>query len=388
MATPTMNLPLPVPAEAPNGQRRRAERAAYVPPSRRAPAQDSSAKSVPHKPVAEPTTSAATPASPAPSTSLRDQGRSPRRTHQGKGPSPARATPQRSPRKARNTESFAPDYCKPDLRVVVGPHRPTYGRTVGVHDVIMVPEMFCAEDDLSLYESLLAELKATGSTDLFVSWHGDSHVIADDKKMKGKWKELSPSFQKVGGSAVDFDLCCSVMIHSQLTHVPRTQVIKQMEEYFNMDIKATRFNWYRDSSEWKPYHHDRAAFTPNCPQNSTVAASFGAERDIAFLHATKGTTIRIPQPNGSMYAFNRDANVEWKHGVMAVPPALQHTEGRISIIAWGWIDMEDWQTEMKLENQVISTPSKRKSDPKQRQRRARPAAEATEPLGGVSAGSP
>ena len=32
-----------------------------------------------------------------------------------------------------------------------------------------------------------------------------------------------------------------------------------MTEYFKMDVKATRFNWYRNSSEWKPFHHDAAA---------------------------------------------------------------------------------------------------------------------------------
>ena len=49
--------------------------------------------------------------------------------------------------------------------------------------------------------------------------------------MGGNWKKLSPSFQRV---------------------------VDQMATYFNMDIKATRFNWYRDSREWKPYHHDRS----------------------------------------------------------------------------------------------------------------------------------
>lgn len=72
-----------------------------------------------------------------------------------------------------------------------------------------------------------------------------------------------------------------------------------------MDVKATRFNLYRNSDEWKPYHHDRAAFTPGCPQNITVAASFGAEREISFLHAKTGVVTDIPQPNGSMYAWSR-----------------------------------------------------------------------------------
>lgn len=29
-----------------------------------------------------------------------------------------------------------------------------------------------------------------------------------------------------------------------------------------MKVNATRLNWYRDSKEWKPYHHDAAAVKP------------------------------------------------------------------------------------------------------------------------------
>ena len=29
-----------------------------------------------------------------------------------------------------------------------------------------------------------------------------------------------------------------------------------------MTVEATRFNWYTDSSNWKPYHHDAAAIKP------------------------------------------------------------------------------------------------------------------------------
>jgi len=44
---------------------------------------------------------------------------------------------------------------------------------------------------------------------------------------------------------------------------------------------------YRDSSEWKPFHHDAAAVKADKAQtqNFTVAVSFGMERDAAFEHA-------------------------------------------------------------------------------------------------------
>ena len=35
-----------------------------------------------------------------------------------------------------------------------------------------------------------------------------------------------------------------------------SMVVDRIAKYFEMDVKATRFNWYRDSQEWKPFHHD------------------------------------------------------------------------------------------------------------------------------------
>ena len=196
-------------------------------------------------------------------------------------------------------------------------------------------------------DSLLAELKRACPPEqkggLFVSWHGDSHLIADDKRKGGRWKEESPAFRAV---------------------------IKEMERYFpGFHIQATRFNWYRDDSEWKPYHHDAAAIKPRFAkiQNITVAASFGATRDASFQHARHtDVTLDLSLPNGSMYAFSRETNKIWKHGITAAkkpennggrkgnakPGCRREVEGddktedggrlgRISIIAWGWMDQEE-----------------------------------------------
>lgn len=103
-----------------------------------------------------------------------------------------------------------------------------------VQQVVFTPELFAEEENYSVYDDLLAELQRACPPEqkggLFVSWHGDSHLIADDKRKGGRWKEESPAFRAV---------------------------IKEMERYFpGFHIQATRFNWYRDDSEWKPYHHD------------------------------------------------------------------------------------------------------------------------------------
>tara|TARA_B100000795_G_C22715948_1_gene405456 strand:+ start:354 stop:1010 length:657 start_codon:yes stop_codon:yes gene_type:complete len=205
----------------------------------------------------------------------------------------------------------------PDVRVVFGAATKKFNKSYSVHDVVMSPELFCKANDYTVYEALLAELEASGVQSLFVEWHGDSHVIADDKKQGGKWKKNSPTFQRI---------------------------VQQIRDYFDMDIKATRFNWYRNAEDWKPFHHDAAAMKPNFArqQNCTVAASFGDEREIGFEHAKNRAMISLPQPNGSMYAFGRDVNIEWRHGVVPIAPEnYSKHKGRVSIIAWGWVEQVD-----------------------------------------------
>ena len=59
-----------------------------------------------------------------------------------------------------------------------------------------------------IYEKLLQEV----NSDLFKLWHGDTHFIADDHQ---KWKSKAPTFN---------------------------MVLKRIEKYFNMKIKASRLN--------------------------------------------------------------------------------------------------------------------------------------------------
>jgi len=122
----------------------------------------------------------------------------------------------------------------------------------------------------------------------------------------------------------------------------------KIAKYFGIEHKSvgTRFNWYRDASDWKPFHHDSAAFNPQRArnQNVTVGVSFGATRELAFLHA-KDPNMRLyfPQTNNMMFSFGRDANINWKHGLNALSDAEKAAcgnKGRISIILWGLVP--DW----------------------------------------------
>merc|ERR1712085_75197 len=72
-------------------------------------------------------------------------------------------------------------------------------------------------------------------------------------------------------------------------------------------------------------------------QNLTVGVSLGGEREVVFQHCAQQTRLYLPQLNGTAYAFGNGINVEWKHGINALPEE-EHKDhpGRISIIIWGW----------------------------------------------------
>lgn len=123
-------------------------------------------------------------------------------------------------------------------------------------------------------------------------------------------------------------------------------VIDRLCEYFSIRKNDTRFNWYRDSSEWKPFHHDSAAYSSERAktQNITVGASFGACRELAFSHTSlfahdsKDCRVYFPQTNNGVFSFGRDVNIHWKHGINALPKEEQDGKGRVSIILWGLVD--------------------------------------------------
>ncbi len=169
-------------------------------------------------------------------------------------------------------------------------------------------------------------------------------------------------------------------------------VHKRIEEYFRMKIQGKRYNHYRDLTNWKPFHHDAAGLDKdagkgkgkkgggggnkpamNTVQNMTVGVSFGEARQAAFEWAGarekeesefpkhlqsppvnhgshNNVVLSLTLPDSSTYTFGRDVNLLWKHGILAekqptgakVPQAsIAIEEGRISIIAWGWVDQYD-----------------------------------------------
>jgi len=218
-------------------------------------------------------------------------------------------------KRIKNTESFVPiDKNTVDMRIVLHTSydKSKFDEKLTDKDVLLVPDLFKNSD--ITYDKLLFEIQNSGipENELFKLWHGDSHIIADDKL---DWKIKCPTFNKV---------------------------ISKIKDYFNLDIKATRFNLYKDTSQFKPMHFDSSAVKPHMSkiQNFTLAVSFGTTRDAAFEKSNKDgskTIISLPQPNGHIYAFCKDTNINWRHGILQDIPV--RNEGRISIICWGWLNI-------------------------------------------------
>jgi hypothetical protein len=156
-------------------------------------------------------------------------------------------------------------------------------------------------------------------------------------------------------------------------------------------MSRSRYNHYRDMTNWKPFHHDAAGLDKSMgqfhgnansrppmsdTQNMTVGVSFGEARQAGFEWSGtrdrcsglggrsfpphllsppvqpsrhSNVVLSLTLPDSSAYIFGRDVNLLWKHGILAekmptgAPAAEQGTElnveeGRISIIAWGWVD--------------------------------------------------
>lgn len=206
----------------------------------------------------------------------------------------------------------AGDCPRPDMRVITVPRRERYGRQVRHDDVIVVPEFFCKEDDWETYYKLIREMRDSQEKgdrkSEWLSWHEGAHLLSQNPTG-------SPTYNRV---------------------------VEQMCKYFAVaeGNRGTRFNWYRDGSDWKPFHHDSAAFNPMRAktQNCTIGISFGAPRELGFRHAQTGELVYFPQKNGMLFYFGRDSNIVWQHGLNALPCQEQDGKGRVSIILWGFCD--------------------------------------------------
>eukprot|EP00483_Globobulimina_turgida_P005778 UN05788 len=111
-------------------------------------------------------------------------------------------------------------------------------------------------------------------------------------------------------------------------------IIEYIATYFDMDVFASRLNYYRNGIDWKPYHHDSHAYlkSKNTKEDFTIGVSFGYERVLSFKHVKTQILFDIPQRNGDCFAFNSIVNTKYQHAILK---GNANYDERFSIIAWG-----------------------------------------------------
>lgn len=152
--------------------------------------------------------------------------------------------------KGRNTESFHAEstFVRPDLRVQIGSGRAEkYEKKLKHDDVVIVPELFGDEDDWTTYYQLVKELRE----------------IQEQEKSDGKENENNNNNNNGGGRRGRGPAKSEWIPWHEGAHLiskkpddsPTYQrIIKRLCEYFDIDMNkpvGTRFNWYRDSNDWK-----------------------------------------------------------------------------------------------------------------------------------------
>jgi len=172
-------------------------------------------------------------------------------------------------------------------------------------NAVYIERFHCEEDDYETLERLANDLDECSSAE-----EEEEGMINWSKHLKQENPEFSETFRTI---------------------------VERMAEYFDVDVFATRLNFYRDGSDWKPYHHDSHAFGANGrKEDFTMGASFGAPRALSFLHESSASSFEFPQKNGGVFAFSSEVNAAMKHGVPQLSGQEQFAVNpRFSIIAWG-----------------------------------------------------
>jgi hypothetical protein len=102
------------------------------------------------------------------------------------------------------------------------------------------------------------------------------------------------------------------------------ELIALQAAHFDVDVYASRLNFYPDNTSWKPFHHDSHAYAgPGKKEDFTMGASFGATRELVssdflpsansamqvFMHPKSGgQQFSFPQKNGDVFAFDSVVN--------------------------------------------------------------------------------
>jgi len=152
---------------------------------------------------------------------------------------------------------------------------------------IYMTNYICDKNDTGLFDQIMTELK-------------ENNIVKWSKHYKYENPTFSPTFNKI---------------------------IEKLSKDFNVDVKCTRLNYYKDGNDYKPYHRD--SHVEN--ENFTLGCSLGSSRVLSFMHETSKKKFHFEQNNGDIFAFDDIVNKDFLHGV----PRSNDSGERISIILWG-----------------------------------------------------
>lgn len=162
---------------------------------------------------------------------------------------------------------------------------------------IYLPNFFCSTSDLTIFKALKTELIPCGGN--------SSNLVSWSQHYKFENPDSSRTF---------------------------SEIVNKLSKHFNVTILQTRINYYKDGSDFKPFHHDSHAYHDTIREDFTMGVSFGVSRKLDFKHEKSGRVFSFPQNNGDVFAFDSNVNKLFLHGV---PKAPTVSGDRISCICWG-----------------------------------------------------
>jgi hypothetical protein len=155
--------------------------------------------------------------------------------------------------KGRNTESFHAEstFVRPDLRVQIGSSKiEKYNKVLKHDDVVIVPEMFGGEDDWSIYYSLVKEMREIQDKE-----KNKENKNANENQNNGNNRNGRGNKNHISKSEwIPWHEGAHLISKKPDESSTYQSIVKRLCEYFDIDTGkpvGTRFNWYRDSNDWK-----------------------------------------------------------------------------------------------------------------------------------------
>ena len=168
------------------------------------------------------------------------------------------------------------------------------------HEFVLVPQLF----ERSFTQELLTQLHDIPE-EYWLRWHRKQHWAVDEDLC---WKDFVPNWNTL---------------------------IEGISQAFSVEIQATRINRFVNGDDGKPFHHDAYAVIPSLQkkQNISIILSLGATRSILFMQPKTKTVLSFEIPNGMIYSFREQINLNWMHGI----PKESEATTRYSIAFWGGV---------------------------------------------------